>query len=540
MPAVSRIFPAVASVCACLLLFLGLWGCSSSTDPVVPDPPASIGFHPVGQGQSLRLSETMVFSVTTDPAAGLSVNWYRSGNMVGEDSLYTYEPAVVGRDTLEVSAFSGAVRDTYYWVIDVQEDVSVIPPEVPSVAVEAGPGPAEVRVTWNWVSGATYPLVEYLVAVSYDGPINEDNWDQAISLGSYPPVPGQIGYVQVYNADEDGMRPGSRAWFSVRVRDDREQLSVLTVSRWHDITWPWYLGGIVTDDVGNRLLGVIVNSNGPGYSANTDGSGKFIFAKPFRNIDSIRVATSSSTWFDFTTPALSVEQDTTFTNITLLNKYDLGNPCAGPNFLDYLRDMSRTQKVDGVPEASQLFTWDEYPVSVFIPPFINYAGVDMEEACGAAVKLWNDTMRDDALNLGISETDYLVTTTNEAAAGIVFVFQDHINYGETSLVLPREVVGSVVPEKMQILISTRTGLDLPAKVQGVALHELGHSLGMFTHVDDCSQTGYLMEISGGILALDNAEPIHLDERRAVRAIRNIPQGANMLLYSLNKAEFPAR
>ena len=534
-------FVARALLAAGLLLFLCLSGCSSSTDPGVdPDPPTIIEFHPVGQGQSLRLSESMVFSVSVKPAANLSANWYRSQVMVGEDSLFTYVPSMIGRDTLEVSAFSGAVRDTYYWVIDVLEDISVIPPEVPNLAVQAGPAPVEVKVTWNRATGATFPLVEYLVAVSYDGPINEDNWEQATILGSYPPVPGQIGYAHIYNEDEHGMRPDTRAWFSVRVRDDREQLSILTTSRWHDITWPWYLGGYVTDDVGNSLLGVIVNSDGPGYSANTDGSGKFLYAKPFRNIDSIRIATSSPTWYDFRTPAVSADKDTTFTNITLINKYDLGYACYGGEFLNYLRDMSWTKEVDSEPEQSRLFTWDEYPVSVFIPPKINGAGVDMEAACLAALTFWNNTMSDDAINLGITETDYFVRSTDEAAADIVFLFEFRPqNYGDISLLLPAgagDELGGVIPEKMQVWINTDPALDLFTEVQGVALHELGHTLGMFAHVD-CPGAEYLMQAAGGTGSMGRDEPIHLDERRVVRAIRNIPQGTNMIDYSLYKTEF---
>lgn len=529
---------------ACLLLLVNLVGCSSSTDPgVEPDPPLTIEFDPIGQGQTLRLSETMEFSAVAKPASSLSVKWFRQGLLVGQDSVFMFVPAAVGRDTLEVSAFVGAERDTYYWVIDVEQDISVIPPEVPNVRALPGPEPTEVIVMWDWVTGAAFPLVEYIVAVSYDGPVNDGNWEQSEILGSYARVPGQVGDSRTYNETDHGMRPGERAWFAVRVRDDQQQLSHLTSSVAHDITWPWFLGGNVTDDVGLPLLGVILNSDGPGYSTNTDGSGYFLFDQPFRNIDSIRVVTVSPSWYDFMTPMVSAVQGTTLNNITLINRYGLGYDCWGGEFLEYLRDMTRTQWVDGHPELSRLYTWSEYPVSVFIPPFFNQAGVDMEAACLAAMDFWNNVMSDDALQLGISETDYFVRTANESTADIVFLFEWRIqNYGEISLLLPSgpdDHLGRVIPEKMQIWINTDVALDLFTEVQGVTLHEFGHTLGMLAHAE-CSGSEYLMSLTGGTGAMGRDNPVHLDERRAVRAIRNIPQASDMADYSLGRIGFSNR
>jgi hypothetical protein len=523
-------FP-VIRICAglCLLLIGLLWGCSSSTEPEVkPDPTPSILFSPAGQGQGMSLSQTMDFSAVAQPAASMTVNWYRGGVLVGQDPVFTYVPAEVGRDTLQVSAFTGAVQDTYYWVINVEEDVTAIPPEVSNVVVEAGPHPADVAVSWIRVSGATFPLVEYMVAFSYDGPITEGNWDQATILGRYPPVPGEVGFFKVFTEQEHDMRPGQEAWFAVRVRDDRQQLSPLMNSVRHDITWPWYLGGLVTDDAGLPIP--IVGVTTGDVSGNTDGRGIFLFNEPFRNIDGIRVATSSTGQYNFHTDPVTVQQETTYINITLLNKYELGDPsCWSGEYLEYLRFMTRNVEVPGVPAESQLFTWGEYPVSVYIlPGAVNEAGVDLEASCLAAIDFWNITMRNNADLLGIEETDYFVRTTDQEAADIVFLFEHRVqNYGEVSLLLPvGKVLGEVIPLKMQIWINTTVDLDDLLKVQGIALHEFGHALGLFNH-SDCSNIGHLMAVAGGAGAMNRPEPIHLDEIRAIRAIRNIPQGANM-------------
>jgi hypothetical protein len=520
-------------VAGCVLCAV-LAGCSSSTDPVDDGDPGGtkISFEPAGQGQSLRLSETLDFSVTVAPAQSLNVSWYRQGQVVGQEASYTFVPAAVGKDTLGVSAMAGAVRDTYYWVLTVEEDLSAIPPEVPDVLAGPGPRPADVQVSWKWVTGATFPLVQYQVAVSYDGAINEANWEQAEIIGRYEPVPGQVGYLKIFTEAEHGMRPGQEAWFAVRALDDREQLSYLTKSTHTDITWPWYIEGFVTDDAGLPLLGVILSVDGVSLG-NTDGSGYFKLSRAFRSIDSVRVkADPASGVFGFTTDPVAAAGETTRHDIVLLNDYGLDLACSYPDYLAYLRQMGWTETVPGQPDKSRLYTWDQYPVTVYIPDERNEAGVDMLPPCEEALDFWNSQMHFDAQLLGIDETDYFVRVQDRADADIVFLFEKRAqNYGEVSLLLPGpdEELGDVVPELMQIWVNTIAVLDSTA-IAGVALHEFGHTLGMFGHSECALESDHLMLPAGGVPAFGRLEPIHLDERRAARAIRNIPQGSNMADY----------
>jgi len=65
-----------------------------------------------------------------------------------------------------------------------------------------------------------------------------------------------------------------------------------------------------------------------------------------------------------------------------------------------------------------------------------------------------------------------------------------------------------------------------------AAHELGHCLGLYGHAF-CPETPYLMDNTAGG-ALDNGpeNAIHIDERRAVRMIRQMPQGLDMSPYPM--------
>ncbi|MEN8008571.1 MAG: hypothetical protein ABFS42_16300 [Candidatus Krumholzibacteriota bacterium] len=429
-----------------------------------------------------------------------------------------------------LASFSGCSDSTAPQNTPVDSSPSCNLREVPLVNLEHSPHPGEVEVSWWIISWATIPIEEYQVAFSLDGPITEANWDQARILGQYPHRKGQVVFRELFGAT-DGMVQGTETWFAVRARDIMGNLTPLKESPRLVTTTEWWVEGRVRDSKERTIAGILVRSPPTGATALSDPDGAFRLG-PFRNIDRIKLVaedgSSGQEWYGFTSGPIwnrSGSAGVTEHDIFLIPRQSIEPACIlhHNEFLTYLRFMTFTSARDDIPRASILHRWDHYPLTVFIPPRVNDAGVRLDDGALAALLVWNDVMGE----------EYFVRTDQRAGADIEFEFEEmQIFYGKVSLLLPAYTgakLGRVIPEKMRVSINP----VLPdfQKVTEVALHELGHTLGLIVHAT-CPAPGYIMGIVGGFGALDRAEPIHLDERRAVEYIRYLPQGQDMNRYHL--------
>jgi hypothetical protein len=514
----------------CLVLIFG--ACSDSTDPIPKPEDLIFTYTPVAPVTTLFVGQETEFSIGVSPSVQLGTQWKLNGEIVGEDAAYHYESRHIGIDTLGLSYSYSSVNWDRIWYVDVLENPTTIPPVVPFVSLDHGPEVADVIVSWHIIPQSTYPVVEYRIAMSYEDEVTTENWADAIQLGAFVHNPNQIGYNATFTQD-DQMIPGELAWFAVRGVDEAGQMSSIEEPHSISISFEWTIEGFVYGDDGQAINGGLIE-----YVTNerveiaSDGSYR-IRGVPNVNIYNLRTITENypgqgepyDSYYDFVTPDIHYDPDGNY-DIMLLTRYGMDDSCEYYDFefMSYFRYMTRTFTHTNLRPNYILYKWENYPVPVYVPPFISPGGLDFQSLCREVIGFWNTAMGD----------DYLVLVDTPEEAGIEFDFFSDPNSpygGLTELTKPDEqlfLLGDVIPEK--IMIRLWDAIPQGIMVQETAMHEMGHALGLFTHTR-CSGENFLMANNpSGILDNGPENAVHIDEKRIVRAIRNLPQGTDVSAF----------
>lgn len=513
------------------MVLAGIAACNPSTAPDANNRTVNFSFSPAAQGVQVALGGSLLFAVTSTDVDTMAVNWWQGGEIRSNSPSYTFVPAVVGQDTIRAQVEALGVAKTYYWVVTVTAGGGTLPPVVPSVTAAAGTQPGDVEVRWNRVGNSSFALAEYVVALSITGPLTAANWTGAPVVRHVQPRVGWVGYSEVFTVIEDSMVPGEEVWAAVRAVDVAGQISPVGSSAYTVVTSAWWVNGRVVDDTGAVPPSVVVSSISPTLSTNIDAtSGRFRLG-PYRSIDQVQLQTTSSHaqgsgWFDFQTSSLDSTRGGDF-SILLIKRHQLDPACGGEygwQFLNYIRSLSQTGSDPFHPENSIFYRWPAFPLRVYFANTVNADGVNFAEVGRFATSFWDSVLAE----------PLFVETTVVAEAQVVFrvdgsrpEFLGLVSLLEPSG--PQDDLGNVVPLKMELYLR-ETIADL-AVAKGVALHELGHVLGLYGHAN-CAAAGYLMTAGNGG-ALGNVNPIHPDEQNAVRCLLRLGQAIDMSGYSLN-------
>ncbi len=402
-----------------------------------------------------------------------------------------------------------------------------VPASVKGIQVRPGDGPGLVDVSWQWVQDSLYPVTTYEIRTSPDGPLTDANWNQARRLSEQAAVANQESYTRTFSVAEDGMVPGVMNWFGVRAWDGAGQPSPLE-GQWGTVpTQTGAVTGRVIAADGQLQAGVPVElsrEGKPPLRTTTDIDGAFAFSAILNNLPiSLRTVsgeTDPGRWFDYTLE-LPVGSPLEDLPLPLVEQHEMDSRCtlATPDFMTYLRAMTKTNlPTDNRPDT-KLYKWDHWPLTVYLPADDTPVEVDFQAQSRWALEIWNTTMPE----------PYFVETDAPETADVVFVYSDQyptLN-GQVSILEPRGgyVVGNIIPQRMEVYLHST--MDSAQRVAEVALHELGHVIGIAGH-SPCSRAGYLMYItSAGVLDNGPENAIHPDEQALVEAIRHLPQGLDM-------------
>jgi hypothetical protein len=494
---------------------------------VANDLPLDFSFDPPDTQMELMELQIQQFRILHTWPYERTFTWYRGGQVVSREQSYIYQATGTGPDTLRVEVEADNQVLGHTWQIAV---VPYLPPAVEEILVENVEAPGQARVTWGAVEPTVFPVAGYRVAASTDGPLDESSWDQALQLGQFEHTDGQIWYREVFSDTEHGLVPGAATWFAVRSVDDRGFLSPVTVSVQHEITQGWFIEGTVRDELGVPVAGAPVAEVFLGMEAETDSEGRFIIG-PFgpATLPDLRTLTRDedlpgqpgTSWHDYRTGPLQ-QADAPEPDLWLLTRYGADPSCASTqaSFLNFFTYITRTSITTDLRPDHRLYRWDHYPVTVHIPEHVGELGLDFRANCALSLDYWNAAMGE----------AYFVEVAEPQLADVVFRFADEGTdaNGRTTLLLPSDqeyILGDVVPQKMEVYIHST--LSEAQRIQETSLHELGHVLGLNRHML-CNEPGYLMYVTAaGVLDNGPENAIHIDEQRAVRTIRHLPQGYDM-------------
>ncbi len=496
------------------------------------DLATNVEFSPTADLMDIVTGDTCRFFAESSRAPLSTYLWELGGEPVGTGASYLLNSSKTGIDTLRATVVTPDHTISRLWDLRVFE-ADQLPPLPPTdFFVQPGAAPATVETFWRVAAPRGEPIIGYEIGISYTGPLDNSNWQSAILLGETPTVPGQEIYLAAFADTINGLIPGAHAWLGIRSINQTGIRSLNLPNMEVDITRPWWATGVVRDDAGVALADVTVRTTTSTFTTQTEADGTFRIG-PFRSIDYITLRTETldimpdgeetGAWTDILSGPLFFGQSQHW-DCVLLTMYRLDSTCTtyAGSFPAFLRGLTHTERDTDLRPNQNLYKWESYPVTVWVPDYISPENYDYGVRCRQVVAMWNETM----------DEDYLTLVSDPADASIVFRFGDDGNatLGKTSLLEPsgrNYILGDIIPEKVEVYVRDR--LNTVQFVQEVAMHELGHALGLVRHVA-CADGDYLMYLSPAGMLDDGVEnAINPDERHALRLVRALPQGYDMSL-----------
>lgn len=497
----------------------------------LPEP--VVEFWPLAD--SLSLVETMreTLFASTNRSQVASHAWSIDGRPAGSDTSLTFAAAGSGTS---IVACRVDIDDAVFekrWKIRTYGLDEVEMPAVENQQITPGSRVDEIHVYWEPITQWYLDIDEYLILESFDGPITRENRNEATVLLRIPADVNQLTYRETLRIEEhEELLTARTVWISVVGVDERGTLGPPAESPEVPLPYLWYISGIVRGERGQPLADAEVVDSAYTYSVRTAEDGSYEIG-PYPSSRQVQLMARQEARGDdpgysrCLAPLLSVE-DAADWNPQLIPAYGTDPNCSlyNYNFARYLRKMTATLLPTTDRPNLLLLRWQNYPLKVYVPQYVNPSGVDLQAVSIASAEIWN---------LLLGET-YLEFVPDPEQADVEFRFglDSATRYGHVQILEPgggSAALGSVIPEKATVTLYDSIATSEFA--ESISLHELGHVLGFCTH-PSCSNSDYLMYASPDMSREDwpwNA--IHPDELNLVRTVRYLPQATDMGIYPVD-------
>lgn len=492
--------------------FLASLGCSGGDDGELGPPTPGFRFEPPPGSVTATVFTPIEFRVTDEEARPVTASFRVDGVLAKTATTFVWQGTRIG--VVEISATVEGATDegTAQWTVQVTEEGAKATPAVIVLSAREGAVPGSVDVTWEAPPPSLYtvPLASYQVGYALHL-IEDENFD---AIESVVVEHDSLQIVQRHRLE--GLLERQRYYVRVRVRDVLGRGSELSPERETESTGHFDVQGTITvldrSPLERPLANVLVELGGTKDFTAGDGRYELWNLPDLRGGPMLVREDTGFTYYAVQTDSLPPQDQVL--DFALFPREFVTYPTGSGedvtvSMVDFLRRMTNNLG----PESPQVYGWDQYPVPVYIHPYVNEEGVDYGFAMAEAVRVWNAAAGEDMLRAVERQAGDPVGTgiyydTNLPVGGVLA--------GHTEVVVPSNGrLYETIPERVKISLQSRFASQ--EYVNRLMAHEVGHAL----FISHSNGVEHIMHPS--VPSVTEGKP-HPDEAYVVRLVAHLPQG----------------